>query len=249
MRKISDISYGPHELQKLDLYLPDGESFDLFVYFHGGGFKDGDKARQSWIYEYLACHGIAAASVNYRMYPDAKYPDFIEDCASAVAFAREDAKKYGAVKKTFVGGSSAGGYASMLLCFNYELLGAHGISPEEMGGFFHDAGQPTSHFNVLVEKGYDNRRIIVDETAPLYYIEGGKNYPPMQFIVSDNDIPNRYEQTMLVLSTLKHFEYDESHISHKLMHSTHTAYRGWMEDGESVYGRMIAEFIDWCNKL
>ena len=66
MRKISDIAYGEHELQKIDLYLPDSDSFDLFVYFHGGGFKAGDKANQPWIYEYLAEHGIAAASVNYK---------------------------------------------------------------------------------------------------------------------------------------------------------------------------------------
>jgi len=249
MRKISDIAYGEAERQKLDLYLPDGDSFDLMVYFHGGGFKEGSKEKQTWIYEYLAEHGIAAAPINYRMYPNAKYPDFIEDCAAAVAFAKTEAAKYGNVKKIFAGGSSAGGYASMLLCFNYDLLGAHGISPEELGGFFHDAGQPTVHFNVLEEAGIDSRRVIVDERAPLYYIEGGKNYPPMQFIVSDEDIPSRYEQTMLVLSTLKHFGYPEDKVDLKIMHSTHTKYRGWMENGESVYGKMIADFIDWCNKF
>ena len=250
MRKISDIAYGEHELQKIDLYLPDSDSFDLFVYFHGGGFKAGDKARQSWIYEYLAEHGVAAASVNYRMYPDAKYPDFIEDCAAAVAFAQKEAPKYGSVKKTFVGGSSAGGYASMLLCFDYSWLGAHGIDVESLGGFFHDAGQPTAHFNVLVEKGIDKRRIIVDETAPLYHIQADKNYPPMQFIVSDNDIQNRYEQIMLTISTLKHFGVDEKLIDCKLMHSTHTAYREWKDENDkSVYGKMICDFIEWCNSL
>ena len=109
MRKISDIAYGEAERQKLDLYLPDGDSFDLMVYFHGGGFKEGSKEKQTWIYEYLAEHGIAAAPINYRMYPNAKYPDFIEDCAAAVAFAKKEAAKYGNVKKIFAGGSSAGG--------------------------------------------------------------------------------------------------------------------------------------------
>jgi acetyl esterase/lipase len=30
--------------------------------------------------------GIAVVAANYRMYPDAKFPEFIRDCASAVAW-------------------------------------------------------------------------------------------------------------------------------------------------------------------
>ena len=46
----------------------------------------------------------------------------------------------------------------------------------------------------------------------------------MIFIFSDNDMKNRYEQTQLVLSTLKHFEYNESKIYYKLMHGSHCHY-------------------------
>ena len=50
MRKISDIAYGDAERQKLDFYLPDSDSFDMIVYFHGGGFKEGSKEKQIWIH-------------------------------------------------------------------------------------------------------------------------------------------------------------------------------------------------------
>ena len=62
-----------------------------------------------------------------------------------------------------------------------------------------DAGQPTAHFNVLKYADVDPRRIIVDETAPLYYVGLESEYPPMRFVVSDNDMTNRYEQTMTPL--------------------------------------------------
>ena len=78
----------------------------------------------------------------------------------------------------------------------------------DISGYVHDSGQPTAHFNVLKEKGMDFRRVIVDETAPLYFVGLEKEYPPMLFIVADQDMENRYEQTVLVLSTMDHFGYD-----------------------------------------
>ena len=96
----------------------------------------------------------------------------------------------------------------MMLCFDRRWLSAVGIDLSEISGYFHDAGQPTAHFNVLKYSGVDRRRVIVDETAPLYHIGVEESYPKMAFIVSDNDMKNRYEQTMLVLGTLRHFGYD-----------------------------------------
>ena len=45
MKLIQDIIYGTEapESQKLDLYLPEGEAADLFIFFHGGGLEHGSK--------------------------------------------------------------------------------------------------------------------------------------------------------------------------------------------------------------
>ena len=205
MQKFKDISYGN---EKLDLYLPENKDFDLFVYFHGGGLERGDKANRPHIFEYLAACGVAVASVEYRKYPDAKYPDFIEDAAQSVAWLKKNISAYGNCKRIFVGGSSAGGYLSMMLCFDNRWLGEYGIDPMEIDGFIHDAGQPTKHYKVLKHQGIDNRRVIVDETAPLYHVGLAEKYPPMLFIVSDNDMENRLEQTQLMISTLRHFGHE-----------------------------------------
>jgi poly(3-hydroxybutyrate) depolymerase len=225
----------------LNLYLPETKSFPVFVYFHGGGLVAGGRTASHEAMCYLAENGIAVANVEYRMLPEAKYPDFIEDCAASVAWVKKNAAAYGASEKIFVGGSSAGGYLSMMLCFDKKYLGAHGIDPIEIAGWFHDAGQPTKHFNVLKYDGEDSRRIIVDEAAPLFHIGRQKEHSPMRFIVSDNDMENRYEQTMLVLSTMKHFGY--SRYDHKVMHGTHCHYCNTVDGKEGGLGALVLDFI------
>lgn len=245
MKKLIDITYNSYD-QKLDLILPDSDKFDaVFIYFHGGGLVKGKKNPNARYAEYLASHNVAVATANYRMYPDAKFPEFIEDAADCVAWVKAHIAEYGACDKIFVGGSSAGGYLSMMLCFDEKYLSKHNIKPTDLAGFYHDAGQPTSHFNVLKFSGLDSRRVIIDETAPLYFIgHNGNDCPPMHILVSDQDMENRYEQTMLVLSTLKHFGYDMSKISHDVLHGTHCHQVGLVdENGESVFGKMILSFI------
>ena len=244
MKSYLDICYDTTQEQCLNLYLPETDSFPVLVYFHGGGFKNGDKANQEVFCQHLTDCGIAVASANYRMYPGgAKYPDFVEDAATAVAWVFENIGKYGNVEGIYVGGSSAGGYLSQMLCFDKSWLGKHGIDPMQIAGFVHDAGQPTAHFNVLQEKGIDPRRVIIDETAPLYHVGRDEQYPPMLIIVSDNDMQNRYEQTMLLISTLKHFGHSEN-VTLTVMNGRHCSYiKAVDEAGVSVFGKAVAPFI------
>lgn len=244
MRKIADIFYGKEDNQVLDIYLPDCEEFSVLVYFHGGGLVEGDKSDQKLMCEYLSERGIAVANANYRMYPEIAYPDFLEDAANACAWVLKNMDKYGKIKNVYVGGSSAGGYISQMLCFDKRWLGALDISPMQFAGFIHDAGQPTAHFNVLKNRGVDSRRVIIDETASLYHVGEDEEYPPMLIIVSDNDMENRYEQTQLLISTLKHFGHYDDKVKLKVMHGGHCAYVDAVDDNnESVFGKLIYDFI------
>ncbi|MBP3591495.1 MAG: alpha/beta hydrolase [Clostridia bacterium] len=241
MKHIKNVPFADDAFRMLDLYLPEQESFPVFVYFHGGGLVAGDRTGSAASMIFLAEHGVAVASVEYRMYPEAKYPEFIEDCALAIAWVKKNFSKYGNVEGIYAGGSSAGGYLSMMLCFDPKYLRAVGIDPLEIAGWFHDAGQPTKHFNVLKYSGEDERRVIVDESAPLYHIGTQKEHSPMRFIVSDNDMENRYEQTMLVLSTMKHFGY--SRYDHKVMHGKHCHYCNTVDGKEGGLGALVLDFI------
>ena len=79
---------------------------------------------------------------------------------------------------------------------------------------------------------------MVADVAPADIVE--PEYAPMLFVVSDNDMENRYEQTMLMLSTLRHFKYDQSKIALKVMSGTHCHYVDRYENG---LGSLVYEFI------
>lgn len=224
--------------QRLDVFLPETSFSKVFLYFHGGGLTGGDQTFQPFM-GYLAEKGVAVVSAAYRLYPEARYPDFLEDAADAVVWVMENIPG----KEVYVGGSSAGGYLSMMLCFDEGLLERHGLKAADIQGFVHNAGQPTTHFAVLRERGMDERRAVVDEAAPLYHVKPGKVYPPMLFIVSDNDIPCRLEQTRLMLATMKHLGCDAS-ARLRVLSGLHVAHdNAFDERGESVFGKLILELI------
>ncbi|MBR2336292.1 MAG: alpha/beta hydrolase [Clostridia bacterium] len=242
MREYKNIAYGNDTAQQLDIYLPDGEVKATFVYFHGGGLECGDKSCASIFAPYLTDRKIAVVSANYRMYPSNKYPDFIFDAAEAVAWTNKYIREELKCDKLYVGGSSAGGYLSMMICFDNKYLASVGLDNSVISGYFHDAGQPTAHFNVLKYSGVDPRRVIIDETSALYYVGFEKEYPKMRFVVSDKDMKGRYEQTMLMLSTLDHFGY--KNFDHVVMHGFHCEYCEKLDEKcESIFGQMIFDFM------
>ena len=96
MKTCFDLVYGADpKVHVLDLYLPETEQFPVFIYFHGGGLEAGDKPEAEFFAQQLTEKNIAVASVRYRMYPDAKFPDFIEDCAQSVKWIIDNIGTYG----------------------------------------------------------------------------------------------------------------------------------------------------------
>jgi acetyl esterase/lipase len=109
----ADISYGPDPRQKLDLYQPANAAGPVVVYIPGGGFVAGDKNSGGAFYgnlgNYLADHGIVTIVANYRLAPAHVWPAGAQDVASVVAWARENAKKYGGdANRIILFGQSAG---------------------------------------------------------------------------------------------------------------------------------------------
>ena len=227
-----------------DLYLPDEPGFATFLFFHGGGMTKGTKDVGVFAGEYLAARGYGVVSADYRLMPEVQWPAFLGDAAAAVAWTKSHIAEYGGSGKLYVGGNSAGAYMSMMLQFDRRWFAPYGIDPAEIAGYIHAAGQPTAHFAVLDSRGIDPRRVIVDETAPLYYVGCAERYSPMLIVISENDMKNRLEQTELLRSTLRHFEVPEEDVFYRLVPGKHCAYvRAVEENGESVFGKLVEEFL------
>lgn len=116
---ISDIEYSsPGGLpQLLDLYLPENKSkkpLPVVVWVHGGGWLNGSKAKPKA--EYLAEHGYAVVSINYRLTQEAIWPAQIDDCRESVRWVRKNATKYNFdPERVGTWGSSAGGHLVALM--------------------------------------------------------------------------------------------------------------------------------------
>lgn len=232
----SDIRYAERDACFLDIHLPETEDYDVFLYFHGGGLVNGSK-EDIRFHEDLVSKNICVVSANYRMYPDAKFPDFVVDAADAVAFVQKQFPG----KRLFVGGSSAGGYLSLMLCFDERYLENAGVDPKSIASYIHDAGQPTTHFNVLTERGLDRYRLVIDEAAPAYFVGLKESHPDMLIIVSDDDLPCRLEQTYMFTKALSQFNIG---YELKVMHSSHCKYVNKQdENGNWIFSDLVSDFI------
>lgn len=99
----SDVAYGDDAMQKIDIYTPaKGRNLPIAVFFHGGGFVNGDKKDYANVPSYLSQHGIVAVNVNYRLAPKVTWPAESQDVAAVVAFLKKNAKQYGGDPKRIV---------------------------------------------------------------------------------------------------------------------------------------------------
>lgn len=123
----TDVAYGNHERNVLDIWLAESETpTPLVVYIHGGGFMNGDKSR---IYEsediakFLDA-GISFASINYRfmLQQNERLPGCMKDSRRALQFLRLMAEEWN-IDKTRIGayGGSAGAGTSLWLGLHDEM--------------------------------------------------------------------------------------------------------------------------------
>ncbi|MBQ8955169.1 MAG: alpha/beta hydrolase [Clostridia bacterium] len=247
MKCWTDINYTIHDddRRRLDIFAPEGECRATVLWTHGGGLEAGNRKGFDGIAAQLCGEGVGFVSVEYRMYPDFVFPTFVEDNADAAAWLVEHAAEYGLSDKIFIGGSSAGGYLTMMLCFARRYLEKRGLTPERFAGYIFDAGQPTTHFNILRHRGEDPRLCRIDEAAPLWHVTDARPGRPVQVIYADNDMPARPQQNELLLATMRHFGYDMSLVRVKLMEGYgHCGYDYEQKDGKWVLAGIIGDFVN-----
>lgn len=132
-----NIEFGTHPKLKYDLYLPSSahEEFSttpVVVFFYGGSWNRGDKSEYEFVGRRLASMGYITAVPNYRLYPEVKYPDFLEDGAQSIAnlrteLAKPEYQQYKPETQYILMGHSAGAYNAAMLAMDPRWLTAVGI--------------------------------------------------------------------------------------------------------------------------
>jgi acetyl esterase len=96
------------------------------VYFHGGGWVQGDLETHHGLCARLAEHaGVLVVAVDYRLAPENKFPAAVDDCLAAYRWVRDKGRDVGAdTARVAVAGDSAGGNLSAVVSQLAALGGA-----------------------------------------------------------------------------------------------------------------------------
>jgi len=140
----ASIVFAPARGLALDVYRPTSAAkagTPVVVFFYGGSWQRGSRSQYRFVGQRLAENGTLAIVADYRTFPQAGFPDFIDDAALAVQWTFANAKKWGGdPARVFVAGHSAGAQLAALLATDAGYLRKHGLAPNRLAGAIGLAG-------------------------------------------------------------------------------------------------------------
>jgi acetyl esterase/lipase len=175
----------------LDVYRPAGPAeaggAPVVVFFYGGSWTSGKREYYRFVGDALAKRGVLVLIPDYRKAPAHPFPDFMADGASAVAWARANARQYGGdPKRVFLMGHSAGAHIAALLATDARYLGVHQLRPTDLAGVIGLAGPydflPLTDPKVKQALGPAQGW---PQTQPINFVDGDE--PPFLLIQGDAD--------------------------------------------------------------
>jgi acetyl esterase/lipase len=184
-----DIAYGDDPRQRLDVYRPAPAVRDapVVVFFYGGNWASGNRGDYLFVGQALASRGITAVIPDYRLYPQVRFPVFLQDSARAVRWVTHGIARFGGdAQKLFLMGHSAGAYNAAMLTFDRRYLDAAGVDARRLRGFIGLAGP----YDFLPLKGEISKGVFGFpdtplSTQPIQFADAGA--PPTLLITGSAD--------------------------------------------------------------
>ena len=187
-----DVPYGPHAMEKLDLFQPQGRSRALLMFIHGGYWRALDKKDHSFVAAELVKHGVTVAVPNYALCPSVTIEDIVRQMLQASAWLWRNGGNFGApYNRVHVAGHSAGGHlTAMMLAALWPSL-ARDLPKKVVSGGLAISGVYDLRDIVNVPSVNNDVRMTPAQAwkwspmslppasdAPLYLAAGGKELPP-----------------------------------------------------------------------
>lgn len=199
-----DIAYGTQPRQFLDVYAPENSiaTNDVVVFFYGGSWQEGSKDEYRFVAQALASRGYITVIADYRVYPDAYFPDFVHDGAQAVHWTHNNIAQYGGnTNRIYVAGHSAGAHIAMMLTLNPQYLNAAGTDTSIIHGTIGIAGPydflPFTDPNIKALFS----RVPDQDTQPIHFAR--QNTPPILLLHGYTDKSVRVQNTLRLASALR----------------------------------------------
>lgn len=245
---------------RLDVYSAENNNVKspLVVLVHGGGWRSGDRHQNSALAKVLARNGFRAATIEYRLSPEVKYPAAIYDIKTAIRFLKNHSEKLNIdTNKIAILGCSSGGHLASFVGATNNLIRFEGegkysenssdvhaiINIDGILDFTHpgESAKDTDVEKPSVGKlwlGYSylgNPEIWI-EASPLTYIN--QDTPPILFINSDIErFHAGRDEAIRILN--KHNIYSEIHT---IKNSPHTfwLFYPWFDE----VSKIIISFLE-----
>ena len=140
---VANVAYGERTRHKLDIYRPAKPAVGapVVVFFYGGNWNMGERRDYAFVGHALAARGIIVLIPDYRLYPEVRYPDFLDDAAQALAWSARNVSRYGGdPERLFVMGHSAGAYIAAMLALDPRWLNKQRMDRTGLRGWIGMAG-------------------------------------------------------------------------------------------------------------
>ncbi|MDY6948862.1 MAG: alpha/beta hydrolase [Pseudomonadota bacterium] len=193
-----DLPYGEDSKQRIDVFTSKQKPSNapVFLFVHGGGFEEGDRAHYGYVAGPLAEHGIVTALMSYRLVKRAKdnkihYRDQEADVRAAIVWVyRNIAKHGGDPNRIFIGGHSAGALLSANVGSDRSWMAKAGIPREALrgvvaisGGFANWSDSPLTLAAAPTpeERVRMNPIALVTDPAPEFVLARGEKEKSIRF--------------------------------------------------------------------
>ena len=206
------IPYAIGQRHKLDVYRPKtgtgtGKAAPVIVFFYGGNWVSGQRGDYAFVGRALAARGFVVVVPDYRLYPEVRYPDFLDDAAQAVAWTERNIARYGGdAAKVFVMGHSAGAYNAAMVALDARWLGKQGVAPGSLRGWIGLAGPydflPIENRTTRPVFGFPYTRA---ESQPIRHAgeAGGKGLPALLIAAKKDSLVDPARNTARLAGALR----------------------------------------------
>jgi acetyl esterase/lipase len=184
----ANVPYDTSRNLRLDIYSPQGaRNAPVVLFFFGGRWTEGRKDDYRFVGEALSSRGFIGVVADYRLYPQVRFPEFVDDGARAVAWLHANVGNYGgSPDKIFVMGHSSGAHIAAMLAIKEEYLSRAGGSRSWLRGMIGLSGpydfmpitDPTLRDLFAPPEKFE-------QSQPVLYAEGDN--PPMLLMHGEDD--------------------------------------------------------------
>jgi len=184
----ANVIYDQGKNLRLDIYSPrQVQNAPVVVFFFGGRWSEGRKEDYKFVGEAMASRGFVGVVADYRLYPQVRFPEFVDDGARAVAWAHTNIATYGgSPDKIFVMGHSSGAHIAAMLAIKDEFMVRAGGSRAWLRGMIGLAGP----YDFMPITDPTLRDVFAppekfEQSQPILYAEGDN--PPMLLMHGEDD--------------------------------------------------------------